>query len=727
MQYSLIQEIMIEKILDSNSNIRLYDFYDVYAYDLIEDTLQDRLGSNYNKVNHTITTVDIIKVVSYLINRNMLSDEDIHNFALYLNDVFKPTLMSDKEFVLAYQSICDKLKYEIANLEVQIRRSKNKEKVDKEVYSLNDRIDNINYKRGEILSNRRFIKISISELEKIKLSLSLNEPINKPKNKKDLLIKKHNKQQLKQNGNDVFKPVVAIDEKTLKAHQGFQSLILDIDDDSKTDKEIQAKVVELISSIDVKEITDDTIKKDVIAAINRLKEHLKDTNRDYKNINKEIKNLSSVLNTYKSIKIIPDNVLEDYKEHKKKLNIIYSILDSLKEDIKYTSNNLKYAIFNERDGKKSENVNKSKKFAEEVRLKNGYIDLEKGDKDHFSKLGYYSDQQDYELEAYSVLTFDNFKPKGTILESFFLKSDSGKPINHNYTMSVERHDDKQTIVRMHVLNIYPYMFSGVAGFWSEYFYNSFNSIENNEILFSKIANNLKFKEDAMYPTIAYSFYFNDKYELTKFNIENKGIKIRDINNTEEAILTDAYHMNNQDHFYKSQNALFEGLLKNEFIKYATTNNLPVIYYGRYSDNVGNDLKKGKKVGYEKLIEKAEELSSILDNYDRKSHENVWLRWFKNYRMKHFSLKYYDDYVYFMDDLSLLKPACCMGYNLQKVINKSVFENHMRTNNESLALAEEQKKLVSSFNNACGYIDLDDFVKMISDVVNMQESQRRGSK
>ncbi len=157
MQYSLIQETMIEKILDSNSNIKLYDFYDVYAYDLIEDALQDRLGSNYSKINHKITTVDITKVASYLINRNMLGDEDIHNFALYLNDVFKPTLMSDKEFVSAYQSICDKLKYEISNLEVQIKRCKNKEKVDKEVYSLNDRMDDINIKHCEKVSNRKCI------------------------------------------------------------------------------------------------------------------------------------------------------------------------------------------------------------------------------------------------------------------------------------------------------------------------------------------------------------------------------------------------------------------------------------------------------------------------------------------------------------------------------------------------------------------------------------------
>ena len=297
MKYSIIQKMMIEKILDENSNVKLEDFYDIFAYDLIEDDVELRLGNNYNKIEHKIDVVDITKVASFLINRNKLSTEEIHSFVLYLNDVFKPSLMSNSEFLYAYENISGKLKTEIGALDVEIKKYKNQEKMAKELVSISNRKEIAIDSKIKISSNKRFIKIAISELEKIRFTL----PFNRHKNKKELLLKKH----IKYYGNDIElrKPEIE-DEYIVNMHHAFTRLGLLIDSRKITDEEITTYVVNLISSIDIK---DGRIRKDVVTIISKLKERLKQASKEYKSVSTEIKNLELLIDEYENLDVIDED------------------------------------------------------------------------------------------------------------------------------------------------------------------------------------------------------------------------------------------------------------------------------------------------------------------------------------------------------------------------------------------------------------------------------------
>ena len=169
MKYSIIQKMMIEKILDENSNIKLGDFYDIFAYDLIEDDLQLRLGNNYNKIEHKIDVVDITKVASFLINRNNLTTEEIYDYVLYLNDTFKPALMSNIEFLHAYENIIGKIKTEISTLDFEIKKHKKQEKVAKEIVSISNRKEIAIDSKMKISSNKILLLLSTSFISKSKV------------------------------------------------------------------------------------------------------------------------------------------------------------------------------------------------------------------------------------------------------------------------------------------------------------------------------------------------------------------------------------------------------------------------------------------------------------------------------------------------------------------------------------------------------------------------------
>ena len=730
MKYSLIQKIMIDKITEGDSKIKLEDFYDAFSYDLIDEDIEKLLGNNYNKIEHKVTYIDVIKVANALIIRDLLSYNEIYSFVLYLNDIFKPSLMNNNDFKMAYDSICDKLRYEIAIIDSKIKNNKNQAKVEDEKNSIDKRIDIANEKKKELSGNRAFIKISINELEKIKLILKLNTPLVAPKNKKEKQHKKQEQKLLRDNNKtEIDKPII-IDERVLVLHRRFKELSLNIDDKNISDEKIQSDIIKLVNSIDKK---DSAVKNDIIQVLKKLRIRLKQEDKDYNSVKKEINNLNELLNEYNNIEIISDDALEEYIENKKILKTTYSLLESITKDIELSSKDLRAAITNGRKSIQNENLYDAKQSVVDIKNKNGFLDLEMNDKDYSFRLGSYSEQQPYLLSGYAEKIFDNYKPEDKYINAFYLKNALGKPINHNYVFSIERMDN-QTIVRMHVLNIYPKVLDAIKGFWLENYYKQFDDQYNEDVLLDNyLSQKFAFKLNKIVPTIAYKFTFDKDYQLSDFDVEQKSVKVKEINSTENTILENIYDINNTRATYNSLNAFFEDFLKAKFIDYATVNNLPIIYYGRYNIDQREDVKSGKKVdlkmknviGYQTMDEKSQVLSEILKDYPREDFNSVCRKWCSNYRMKHFSMDYKSDFRYFMTDLGIINPASFMGNNLQMVINEVVLANQEeRKNKDNYLLREEQKQLVATLNKVCGYIELDDFIQMVANASSTNNNSKK---
>ena len=704
MKYSIIQKMMIEKILDENSNVKLEDFYDIFAYDLIEDDVELRLGNNYNKIEHKIDVVDITKVASFLINRNKLSTEEIHSFVLYLNDVFKPSLMSNSEFLYAYENISGKLKTEIGSLDVEIKKYKNQEKMAKELVSISNRKEIAIDSKIKISSNKRFIKIAISELEKIRFTL----PFNRHKNKKELLLKKH----IKYYGNDIElrKPEIE-DEYIVNMHHAFTRLGLLIDSRKITDEEITTYVVNLISSIDIK---DGRIRKDVVTIISKLKERLKQASKEYKSVSTEIKNLELLIDEYENLDVIDEDTLEEYKNHKKELKSIYSLLSSLKEDIHLSNREFKEAIRSERNSVRRNNKNESEQSISTFKEKKYYLDEDLGDKDYFVGLGLFSNKQDDMLAMHVQYLFKDYVSNQTPRRMYYLANEKGYPISHNYAVSLEENEN-QTKVRLHVLNASPYLSKDVSGFMLDDYYKKLNySFEPDKCLSSIVAGNLKFKNNQVLPTIAYTFTFDRNYQLKDFNIEKCDGILKTITPEENTILNVIYDVNNTEEKYKRSSRFWETLLQEEFIKYAVNKNLPIIYYGRYLDESYGKYKAGVKIGYQKMDDRLAKLSDLLEDFDRNLFNNVCFKWFKNYRMKHFSMEYDPESYYYLEDIGIINPATFMGYNLQQVINECVFNHKYENSSSYQKIVKDQQEYIKHFNDVIGYIELEDFIELVSE-------------
>ena len=714
MKYSIIQKIMIEKILDENSGVKLGEFYDIFAYDLIEDDVELRLGNNYNKIEHKIDVVDITKVASFLINRNKLSTEEIHSFVLYLNDVFKPSLMSNSEFLYAYENISGKLKTEIGALDVEIKKYKNQEKMAKELVSISNRKEIAIDSKIKISSNKRFIKIAISELEKIRFTL----PFNRHKNKKELLLKKH----IKYYGNDIElrKPEIE-DEYIVNMHHAFTRLGLLIDSRKITDEEITTYVVNLISSIDIK---DGRIRKDIVNIIGKLKERLKQTSKEYKSVSDEIKNLESLIDEYENLDVIDEDTLEEYKNHKKELKSIYSLLSSLKEDIHLSNREFKEAIRSERNLVRRNNKNESEQSISTFKEKKYYLDEDLGDKDFFDGLGFYSEKQSNLILTRAQHTFKDYRSSQTPRRMYYLVDEKGSSVSHNYAVSLEEKEN-QTVVRLHVLNVAPYLSKDVSGFLLDDYYKKLNySFEPDKYLSNGIAGYLKFKNDQVLPTIAYTFTFDRNYQLKDFNIEQCDGILKTITPEENTILNVIYDMNNTEGNYKRSSKFWETLLQEEFIKYAVNKNLPIIYYGRYLDESYGKYKAGVKIGYQKMDDRLAKLSDLLEDFDRNLFNNVCFKWFKNYRMKHFSMEYDPESYYYLEDIGIINPATFMGYNLQQVINECVFNHNYENSSSYQKIVKDQQEYIKHFNDVIGYIELEDFIELVSEAGQLDNKGKK---
>ena len=714
MKYSIIQKMMIEKILDENSNIKLGDFYDIFAYDLIEDDLQLRLGNNYNKIEHKIDVVDITKVANFLINRNKLSTEEVHDFVLYLNDVFKPALMTNSDFLYAYDNIIGKLKTEIGALDFEIKKYKNQEKVAKELVSVKHRKEIAVDSKTKLSSNKRFIKIAISELEKIRFTL----PFNRHKNKKELLLKK----QIKYNGSDIeLRRPEIVDDYIINMHRAFANLGMLIDSKKITDEEITAYVVNLISSIDLK---DGRIRKDVVTIISKLKERLKQTSKEFKNVSEEIKNLESLIDEYSNFDVIDEDTLEEYKEHKKKLKSIFSLLNSLKEDIHLSNREFKEAIRSERNLVRKHNKFESEQNINTFKEKKYYLDEDLGDKDYFDGLGFYSDKQNDIILTRAKYTFKDYKSSKTPLRMYYPVSEKGYPVSHNYAVSLEEKDN-QTIVRLHVLNVSPYLSKDVSGFMLDDYYKKLNySFETDKYLSNGIAYCLKFNNDQVLPTIAYTFTFDSNYQLRNFDIEKCDGILKTITPEENTILNVIYDMNNTEGIYKRSSKFWETLLQDEFIKYAVNKKLPIIYYGRYLDESYGRYKAGVKIGYQKMDDRLSKLSDLLEDFNRNLFNNVCYKWFKNYRLKHFSMEYDPDSYYYIDDIGIINPATFMGYNLQQVINECVFNHHYENSFVYQRMVKNQQEYIKHFNDVIGYIELEEFIDLVSEAGQLETKGKK---
>ena len=714
MKYSIIQNVMLEKILDKS--YRLSDFYDVFAYDLIDDELELRLGDNYKRINHKIDFIDVLYVGNYLLDNDLLTTEEKYDFVLYINDNFKPYYMRNEEFTTIYENIRNNIKIDIDYLNREIKRNKNQAKFASKLDELSSKVDYIKDDRKELIKSQNYTKISLSQLGKIRFIM----PFNKPKNKKKLLLQK----QLKRNNEyQIIKTEEYVDEEYLKTKYALHRLLNIINSQKASSEEITAYVIDTISVLNIK---DGRFRQDVIDIINALKSNLKYINQNIKSKNEEIKNIEKLIDEYSNIEIIDEDIVREYKDEKKVLKSAYGILKNLVDDSKLSVRDFKETL---RSAKKSTSYENSLTSLDSIKAKvnqSNYYDVDLGDKDWHVGLGKYSEQQEIMLIHDLEDVFNNYSAEYGIKEMFCLEKNNGRLISHNYAFSIDYEDDK-TIVRMHVLNAEPYVDKKLKSFLYADFFKRINAeFEYDDFLANQVFGVLSLKKGKIVPTIAYEFTFDNNYQLINFGIDKYDGVLRDITLAETTALNNIYTTNSGDYYYRTISSYYEGILKESFIDYALSSNLPVIFYGQYRDETHGKYKLGKKIGYEKMNEKLEELSDLLEDCDRKAFDAVCWRWFKNYRLKHFSLNYSDDSIYYIQELGLINPACFMGNNVQHIINHMVLNKDIVNKNsmEYQKIVKQQNDYVKNLNRACGFIDIDDFIDMIS---HFDEFENNGKK
>lgn len=727
MKYDLIQKIIIEKIEDKvlikvkgsnsykNEELKLSHFYKdetrYDAFDLIEDDLEQ-----YGNNKYSIDLYDILVVANYLIENDQFSIDEITDLILYLSYNFKPSYLKDENFMVVFNRLSNNIKIKLNCLSKEIKDYRNNDELFLKKKQVNHIINDIQTKIDSLYREKKYIKISIQNMEQVKRNLNLLQ--NKSNN--NILSRKSNRGKfniftLKENA-------FANDADLKQKRNKLLELVKLIENDSIDAKEATIYINKLITDEDLK---DYRLRTEIKYAISKLKFKIN-------SINDEIKDLKYDQNYYlkqkKEIKVVilgEENAFRKLKSDKKSLKLSYDIMNSIQKDSDFSAKAFKAALRKNRHILVKTNSQESVNTTKKIMQKHMYNDIDIDGCDFNQGIGSNYEAQINQLFYEMRHLFDNYKPEEIIEDVYYIKNEYNKISSKKYAFSVDKNDDIITI-KIHVINISPYVSSKMKTFWyTELIKKLHLDYETDKYSLNEVASGLKFKMGEILPTIAYTFTFNNNFVLQNFKIDKCDARLRDISDLELDILNDVCNHNN-DMSYRN-NIFFEKLLQQEFIKYAKNNNLPIIYYGKYNDESYGKYRQAKKIGREKMNNNIEKLADILVDVDGKTFDNVCWRWYKNYKIKHFSLDYQDDFLYFIDDLGIVDPASLMGLNVQNVINKVVFNPNKinyKKNEQQDKIVNDQIKYIKTFNSACGFIEIDDFIKMVEEIIYKTNVKKR---
>ena len=722
MNHSAIQGIIYKLIADPDTNIKLENFYD-------EGFIQSIITKypKYEEFLSDINVIDIVKVASRLMKEQDLPAKEIWYLVSYISSNYNPQLMNDSEFVIAYSRISQKIKIEISALDSQIKRSKNQA-----TKIRNEKLINRNQVLATAVAvNEEIINDSISRLKECtKFTIKFNSGKNISKRYK------LQKKQLKKSDNYINEP----SEKSIIFGE-LRKLSSMIDNKKTEDTDILGEVIRITEKYNLNK---SCYRNDINNIIKKLNERSESDSNKYSEIKKNIDDLES---EYSNYVYLTDEEIDELKMRKKILIDANELLDSLEDEIELTSDEYKRKIGFQVKASKVKAKRDSENHIQEYEENNEYF--KEGDKPINKNVAFFDkDMHANKINIDITSMLYNYQPinEYAVKEAFCLDNKeydlagNEKIFIHKYAFSID-FDSNNTIVRIHVINEFPYVSRDAKNFIIDYYSKTElikertargelkleHELDDNTYYIQKvISNNVSFKKDKVYPTIAYTFTFDQNYHLTNFNIEKADVVLHDNNIDQLTVLNNICDMNNADGKYHNTKEFFEKILQKQFINYAVNNKLPVIYYGKYIDDSHGNIKEGQKLGQQVLLPYDQErIADTLGDCEDRVLDNAHFRWFKNYRMKHFSLNYHDDSKYYIKDLGLINPESFMGYNVQRVINKCVFSNITAGIPVYDELVASQWEYVNKLNKAIEFIDIDTFVNSLASIEN--EQKRKGSK
>lgn len=683
------------------------------AFDLIEDDIADEFG---NIEHYSVSLLDIITVANAILENQfnelgydiILSVDDIRDLVLHINNEFKEKYLADEVFVQELDNLMRNIKVYIEEYSYKIKKYKsNEEDLVRKNLAI-EKVKEAKSKINELYVERKYLKISLTEMEKTR---------------RNLLLAKSNGTRLimKNNGVIIKKININDDVKLSRKRQKLEELAKLIENDSISAKEIASYIFNLVSRDDIKDIRIRNQIKDIVL---KLKSKLKNIGDDIKDLREDVIYFDQLAKEIEILDYISEEEYLEIKEIKKELKTSYSILNDIKNDSNFSTKVFKAALKANRKSLIKSNGLSSKSIVMKKIDGDGYYDADIKGVDLRKGLGSYSDYQT-NLLLYEIRhIFDKYEADNYSM-AFYIKNEYNKVSSKKYAFSLNEQENN-IIVKMHVINIAPYVSYKLKDFWyTEFFKKLHLDYEHDKATLNEVASGLRFKTDGVVPTIAYTFKFDKKYNLEEFEINQDNVMLREIEKHELEVLNDICNYNN-DKSYRN-NIFFEKLLQTEFIKFVKSRDLPIIFFGKYNDESYGKYRQAKKIGCEKMGNSIAALADVLYDVDGKTFDSVCWRWYKNYKIKHFSLDYQEDCIYLLEDLGILDPASFMGINTQHILNKKLFlydNNNKKNEMINEKIKNNQKDFIHTFNSAVGYIEIEDFIKMISDIIGNRHNQKK---
>lgn len=279
-------------------------------------------------------------------------------------------------------------------------------------------------------------------------------------------------------------------------------------------------------------------------------------------------------------------------------------------------------------------------------------------------------------------------------------------------------NDKEIILKMHVMNISPYISNNslLKQYAHKFVYNNEDSDKDF------ILKGCRYQEDKKYDVITYSLSFYLSGKIKHLNVEqnvidvtNKYLTLYDKNeetNNFMQLYNKSIYKNGGEYEFEDVNKInkhFESLLNNLYPVFLKRHKIPFIYYG-YS-------KPDESI----LLENKNALLIHLCKMDRNDALEILNIITSRIDKWHYTLYPMDNAVY---DLKLINNFNYLGIENMRMLNEFYFNSHLvnmqRLEQNKKICYQDLDELVKEFNSYINYVDVNSLTKHHHKILRRQK-------
>ena len=318
---------------------------------------------------------------------------------------------------------------------------------------------------------------------------------------------------------------------------------------------------------------------------------------------------------------------------------------------------------------------------------------------------FYKMENEYIFKEY---TFDNLQyEKGRILNnssSYVLN----KPYNDTFLISDYAYNiyEEQNKIILNMYSFDIHMFVTQNSIMENYFKKCEYTKEKTD---EYISSAFEFKIDNIYPVICYSLIFSKSGKIESLKVSKDIIKITDKYNTFGGMqsVEDFYNLykksiiknggDRTSYNLIKVNQHFENMLNVEFVKFAKTNKIPLIYYGYKLPDI------------EEINNNMNLMSPLLYNVDKDIAYDIINIISSKIDKKHYTIQPIQNGVH---DLKLVKSFNYIGLENQRSIGNLYFNEYCYEDKNRIIKEKNNKlnkfyKIVNDLNQYDDYVDLEE--------------------